>query len=260
LKDPGRKVINTTSASIREIADTIAGAMNLETKLVCAYGSHQIPEKGIRSSSISDCVASAIYQIAAGMINHPLYAGDEPGQLFCRCIGGPAWFGFGPFDPRLTGMMATGSKDMEDCAPKYLKESKTVAYISYQTVGVIAPMGRYVVMRSCHDMSEDPGVRCVACFATAAQIRDLCALAHFQRCDVFDAISIPWGPACATMVTYPAGMAENASADRIYAGPTDPSSKEWLPEDCMVLGIPFKIAGAMAEDIERSFIGRRSPK
>jgi hypothetical protein len=246
--------------SIKEIADTIVGAINLDTKLVCAYGSNQIPEKGIRSSSISDCVASATYQIAAGKINGPLFAGNEPGQLFCRCVGGPAWFGYGPFDPRLMGLMSTGSKDTEDCAPKYLKESETVAYISYQTVGEIAPLGRYVVMRSCHDMSEDPGVRCMVCFATAAQIGDLCALAHFRRCDVFDAISIPWGPACATMVTYPAGMAENASADQIYAGPTDPPSKEWLPGDYIVLGIPLEIAKAMAEDIERSFIGRRSPK
>jgi hypothetical protein len=260
LKDHGSKVVNMTGATISEIADTIAGAINLETKLVCAYGCDQIPEKGIRSSSISDCVASAIYQIAAGKVTEPLYVGDEPGQSFCRCIGGPAWFGFGPFDPRLMGLIATGSMDIEDSAPKYLKESETIAHKSYQTVGEIAPLGRYVVMRSCHDMSEDTGLRCMVCFATAAQIRDLCALAHFRRADVFDAISIPWGPACATMVTYPAGMAENASADRIYAGPADSSSKEWLPEDCMVLGIPFKIAGAMAEDIERSFIGRRSPK
>jgi hypothetical protein len=49
-------------------------------------------------------------------------------------------------------------------------------------------------MRSCHELSEDPDVRCIICFATAAQIRDLCALAHFRRYDVFAAISVPWGP------------------------------------------------------------------
>jgi hypothetical protein len=249
-----------TKTSIAEIADTISAAVNLETKLVCAYGSDRIPEKSIRSSSISNCIASAVYQIAAGKVTRPIYVGDEPGQLFCRCIGGRAWFGYGPFDPSLVGLMATGSEDMDGCAPKHLKESETIASRSYQTVGEVAPLGKYVVMRSCHDMSQDPGTRCIICFAKAAQIRDLCALAHFRRDDVFAAISIPWGPACATMVTYPAGMAENASADRIYAGPTDPSSREWLPEDYMVLGIPLKIARAMAEDMERSFIGRRSPK
>jgi hypothetical protein len=253
-------VTNITKTSIAEIADAISAAIDLENKLVCAYGSDRIPEKSIRSSSISDCVASAVYQIAAGKVTKPIYVGDEASQLFCRCIGGPAWFGYGPFDPSLVGLMATGSEDMEGCAPKHLKESEAIACSSYQTVGEIAPLGKYVVMRSCHDMSEDPGVRCIICFATAAQIRDLCALAHFRRDDVFAAISGPWGPSCATMLTYPAGMAENASADRIYAGPTDPSSKEWLPEDYMVLGIPLKIARAMAEDIEHSFMGRRSQK
>jgi hypothetical protein len=98
--------------------------------------------KGIVSSSISDCVAPAIYQIAAGKVTDPLYVGDWADQLFCRCIGGPAWFGFGPFDPSLVDLMATGSDDMDDGTPKHLKENKIVASKGHQTVGVRAQLGK----------------------------------------------------------------------------------------------------------------------
>jgi hypothetical protein len=85
---------------------------------------------------------------------------------------------------------------------------------------------------------------------------DLCALAHFSSHDVFNLISIPWGPACATLVTYPAGMAGNAPLSQIFIGPIDPSAMGWLPENCLAIGIPVEIARKMAGDAERSFLSR----
>jgi len=245
--------------SIKQIGDALAHAVDLETKTVCVYGSDLMPEKGIRSSSIGHCLASSMYRIAIGQVKDPVFVGNEPGQPFCRCIGGPAWFGYGSFDPRLPGLMSTGSKDTTNYAPKYLKKNESVASMTYKAVGRIEPLGKYTVMRSCEDMHEDPGVKCIICFASREQIRDLCALAHFRSCDVFNLISVPWGPSCATLVTYPAGMAENAPSDRISIGPTDPSAREWLPENYMAMGIPVRVAGMMAEDIERSFLAKQCP-
>lgn len=240
-----------------QIGDALSHAVDLKTKPVCVYGSDLIPENGVRSSSIGHCLASSMYRIAIGQVKDPVFVGNESGQPFCRCIGGPAWFGYGSFDPRLPGLMSTGSKDTTNCAPKYLKKNVSVASMTYKAVGRIEPLGKYTVMRSCEDMHEDPGAKCIVCFASGEQIRDLCALAHFRSCDALDLISVPWGPACATLVTYPAGMAENASSDRIYIGPTDPSSKEWLPENYMAMGIPARIARMMAEDAERSFLAKQ---
>jgi hypothetical protein len=197
-----------------------------------------------------------MYQIAEGKIKVPIYAGNVPGQIFCRCIGGLAWFGYEKFDPRLAGLMSTGSAATNQ-AGKHLKENENIACETYQAVGEIKPLGRYVVMRRCDDIRVDPGVKCIICFARGEEIRDLCALAHFSSHDVFNAISVPWGPACATVVTYPAGMAENACSAQICIGPTDPSAREWLPENCMAMGIPVEIARKMAKDVERSFLAKK---
>jgi len=172
-------------------------------------------------------------------------------------MGGPAWFGYGPFDPRLMGLISTGSKDLEDIAPKRLKEDEYVARRTYGALGRITAIGRYTVMRRCEEMSSDPGVRCIVCFGTAGQIRDLCALAHFRSSDILGSISVPWGPSCATLVTYPAGMAENIPGGGVFVGPTDPSSREWLPEGHMAIGMPAEVARRMAVDADSSFLARR---
>jgi hypothetical protein len=75
--------------------------------------------------------------------------------------------------------------------------------------------------------------------------------------NVFNLISVPWGPACATLVTYPAGMAGNASLSQIFIGPTDPSARDWLPEDYLAIGIPEDMARKMANDVGRSFLAKR---
>jgi hypothetical protein len=151
--------------------------------------------------------------------------------------------------------MSTGSAATKQ-AGKHLKENENIAYETYREVGKIKSLGRYVVMRRCDDMQEDPGVKCIICFASGEGIMELCALAHFSSHDVFDLISIPWGPACATLVTYPAGMAGNASSSQIFIGPTDPSARVWLPENCLAMGIPVEIARKMAGDSERSFLSK----
>ena len=60
------------------------------------------------------------------------------------------------------------------------------------------------------------------------------------------------------MITFPAGMAENAPKDSAYIGPTDPTGNPWLPPELMIMGIPLALAQQMAADLENSFICRRS--
>ena len=242
--------------SIRQIGSILAGAVNMRKSPVCVYGSDRIPDNAVRSSQLSDCLACNIFQIAEGRIRGPVYAGDEPGQAFCRCVGGPAWFGYRGFDPRLPGIMSTGSAADKQYG-KRLKENEEIACETYRAVGEIKPLGRYVVISRCDDLQEDSGARCIICFASGRQIRDLCALAHFGSPNVFDLISFPWGPACATLVTYPAGMAEKARDSQIFIGPTDPSARGWLPDDCLAMGLSTEIARKIAGSAERSFLAKR---
>lgn len=83
-------------------------------------------------------------------------------------------------------------------------------------------------------------------------------LAHFNSSDPFFKVLIPDGPTCATMITFPAGMAENAPKDSAYVGPVDPTVNPWLPSEQMVMGIPAALAQKMTIDMEESFICKRS--
>lgn len=67
---------------IREIGAALARAVNLKVRPICVYGSDRIPENGIRTASISPCIASAIYQLATGTIDGPIYAGNEADKFF----------------------------------------------------------------------------------------------------------------------------------------------------------------------------------
>jgi hypothetical protein len=195
-----------------------------------------------------------MYLMAAGEIFGPLYAGYEQDQSFCRCIGGPAWFGYRSFDPSLMSLLASESDDLKGFTQKRLKKSREIAQNTISSIGKVLPLGRYVVMSCCDGLKDGSGVRCIVCFGSGEQIRNLCALAHFACSDVFDPISVPWGPSCATMITYPAGMAENAPQDTLFVGPSDPSASVWLPKGCLVVGIPVKMARMMAECAEQSFL------
>jgi hypothetical protein len=98
--------------------------------------------------------------------------------------------------------MSIGSSD-PGCAPKLLKASPDVARKTYEAAGTIRHIGQYTVMRRC----DDPGligqdVKCVIIFGTAGRIRDMCGLAHFRNPGVLNAVEMPWGPSCATLVTY----------------------------------------------------------
>jgi hypothetical protein len=106
-------------------------------------------------------------------------------------------------------------------------------------------------MCCCNDVIDGLEVRCIVCFSDGEQTRDLCALAHFENDDAFGLISVPWGPSCATMVTYSAGMTENVPLDKIFVGPTDPSAREWLPKEYMIMGIPVKTARRMTNNVSR---------
>ncbi len=248
-------MVTITSMSIREIGKRIAIAGRLKSKPLCVYGSETIPEGGTQTASIDRCLAKAMLSASLCDNTPPLYFGK--GAINGCCPGGIGWTGYGRLAPALEYFVSTGTPTFRNGEAEYLKASPELVRKSKDAAGTITPPGTYTVIRRCADLDDDPGVRAIVCYGNGEEIRNLCGLIHFRSADTFGAVRAAWGPTCSSWISYPAGMAEKAPADSAYIGPTDPTGNRWFPENLMGLGIPVKMAVAMCEDLENSFITKR---
>lgn len=246
--------------SPKEIGEKLAVAGRLSTKPLCIYGSENVPEGGKSMTSVDRCIARAILaasvcEDSSGTDAPPLYFGKN--AIAGCCPGGIGWTGYGRLAPMLEYFVSCGTKEFRNGEAEYLKASPEIVRKSREAVGTVTPPGTYTVIQACGTLDHDPGVRAVVCFGNSEQIRNLCSLIHFRSTDPFNPVRAAWGPTCASWVSYPAGMAEKAPADAAYLGPMDPTGNKWFPEDYLGLGIPVKLAIAMCEDLDSSFITKR---
>jgi hypothetical protein len=151
-----------------------------------------------------------------------------------------------------------GTPDFRGGAAEHLKSSPEIFEESVKRVGKITHPGKYIVIGPCTNDVSPESIKSVVLFAGSEQIRNLCGLAHFNNSDPFYKVLIPDGPTCSTMITFPAGMAENEPKNSAYVGPVDPTVNPWLPSELMIMGIPSALAQKMAIDLEESFILKRS--
>ena len=242
--------------AISEIGKKLAQAGSLNARPLCVYGSDEIPSGILPSTSLFSCVAKAIVTVAL--------KDETPGICVAAkmpercCAGGLAHFGFTEFDPGIKYFVSTGSKGFRNGAAEFLRATPELVEENRKLAGTITPLGKYMVIRPCTDLiNGDPGVRSILCFGIAEQIRNMCSLVHFRSRDPFREILVPQGAACASFVTYAAGMAENAPADAVFLGPCDPTGNSWFPRDHLSLAIPIKTARRMNEDLDDSFIVKR---
>lgn len=241
--------------TIAEIGHRLESAGRLRAKPLCVYGAEEAPEGLVPIGKIDRCVAKAMLMISYGK-GKGAYLGD--GALGGCCPGGTGWLGHTKFAEGLKHFISTGDKSFRGGAAEFLKRRPELVEASYAKVGEIKAMSRYTVIRWAEEINEDPGVHSIMCFGTAEQVRNLTALNHFGTDDVFGSALMPWGPTCATLVTYPAGLAANAPRDAVFVGPVDPTGNEWFPEDFMAIAMPLRTARRMCEDLELSFIAKRS--
>lgn len=239
-----------------EIGNRITRAGKLETIPICVYGSKEPPINAVPIASISRCIAKAILTIAAQKGTPPLYIGEE--TLEGCCPGGQAWFGFKTFSPYIKYFVSSGSKEFRNGAAEYLQATPEIVEEKIKSIGKITPLGKYIIIQACKDLSdEDPGVKSIVCFGIGEQIRNLCSLIHFRDSNPFNSVLAPWGPSCATFITYPAGMAKNSPLDSAVLGPVDPTGNSWFPFNYLALGIPISVARRLSKDLEESFIIKR---
>lgn len=166
--------------------------------------------------------------------------------------------GFEEPHPKLKYFVTIGAPDFHEEAAEHLKATPELFEEQRKRVGKITPPGKYIVIGPFTDDIELNKVRSVILFAGSEQIRNLCGLAQFNSSDPFYKTLIPAGATCSMMITFPAGMAENAPKESAYVGPTDPTGNPWLPHELIIMGIPIALAQQMAADLEESFICRRS--
>jgi hypothetical protein len=240
--------------TVKEIGLKLKQAGRLETTPLCVYGSETIPENGIPITQLNRCIANATYNLSINETIKTIYIGIN--MLERCCPGGQAWLGYNSFHPQLKYFISTGSQDFRGAAAEFLLANPNLAEQQLNSVGKISPIGNYTVIQKYDSVEEDVvNVNAFLCFGYSEQIRNLCSLAYFQSDNEF-IVKMPWGPSCASFVSYPAGLI-NKYKNNVILGPTDPTGNYWFPPDYLSLGIPIEIAEHMANDVENSFIVKR---
>jgi len=241
---------------VSEIGRKLKLAGRLNSRPLCVYGSKIIPTGVAPSTSVSSCVARAIVTVAFYNKTSPIYVAAAMPESCCP--GGLAHLGFIKFNPGIKYFVSTGSKEYRNGEAEFLRASPQLVEENQRLMGKVTPLDKYVIIRPCADLTnEDPGVRSVICFGTAEQIRNMVSLVHFRTLDPFHDVLAPQGAACASFVSYAAGIVGNAPFDTAYVGPCDPTGNSWFPQDHLSLALPIKIARRMADDLEDSFITKR---
>jgi hypothetical protein len=242
--------------SAREIGKKIADACRLATEPLAVYGSDNIPEGAVHLSVIDRCIAAAMVKMATGKGHSAFYLGGDA-KTGC-CPGGLSHTGYIERPSAISFFVSTGNPGIKDAPAEYLKASPDLVDRCFAAEGKITPPGKYLVVQTCATVPDSLStVKAISCFGTAEQIRNLSALIHFDRADPFSPVIVPWGPACATIVSYPAGIATRAPAESAFVGPQDPTINRALPPDLMAIGLPIAVAGRVADNIDRSFITKR---
>jgi len=240
---------------IRELGEKLVMAGRLKLRPLCVYGADEIPQGAVPSYAIDRCIAKAIYTAALHAETPPLYVDANQGQC---CPGGMVWMGFSEPHPKLKYFVTVGTPDFQGGMAEHLKATPELFEEQRKRAGKVIPPGKYIVIRPCTDDIAPEKIRSLILFAGSEQIRNLCGLAQYSSSDPFFKTIISAGATCSMMITFPAGMAENAPKDSAYIGPTDPTGNHWLAPELMIMGIPMALAQQMAADLDESFICRRN--
>jgi hypothetical protein len=254
IKYLNREYILTKDMEETQIGLKLMQAGRLESHPLIIYGADSAPEDAIHTSKVDRCVSHAMLAIARED-GPAVFLGDE--HLGGCCPGGQYWLGYMPFHYELSFFISSGSPMYRNGAAEHLKRDPDLTISSIANVGKITPPDKFIVMAPFSRPVRSARPLSVLCFGKAENVRNLIALAQFGSDDTFRTCVSPWGPACSSMITHAAGMAEKTPKGALILGPTDPTVNEWLPPDMMTLAIPVSTAERMVNDIDGSFLTKR---
>ncbi len=239
-----------------EIGRKLKQAGRLQSQPLLIYGVETPPKNSISSIDINRCIANAIYSVASDSSFHSSIHIGRDDQKQC-CPGGQAWLGYKPFLSHLKYFLSTGTPEFRNGKSEFLISDPDLVDKRLPPAGSITPLGKFIVIcRSDEPVEADSEIKTFLCFGNSEQIRNLCSLAYFHSNNSYG-VHMPWGPSCASFISYPTGMIETNIKNGVILGPTDPTGNHWFPEDHLSLGIPFQTALQMAKDVGSSFIGKR---
>jgi len=238
-----------------DIGRKLKQAGRLSSQPLCIYGTDTFPAGFISSIEINRCIARVIFTLATDSTHSGVYINlDDKKEC---CPGGQAWLGFQPFAPYLKYFLSSGSPDFRNGSAEYLISDPDLVENRLKLIGKITPLANVIIIQRSDQISgQNSEIKAFLCFGEAEEIRNLCSLVYFHS-EKSSGIQIPWGPSCASFITYPTGMIELNKQNNAILGPTDPTGNFWFPQNFLSMGIPYKIAKQMAEDVDSSFIGQR---
>jgi hypothetical protein len=243
--------------SFKEIGARLKAAFRLSTRPLAVYGSELLPAGIPRMTEVNRCFAVSLHRMAMGDEVSAIHVSADTGEGCCP--GGLYHVGYIQVPDEIRYFVSTGRKDVRGGAAEYLKASPELFDGCTKAAGPIRPPGKYLVVQACEALPDpEPAIQSILCFGTGEQIRNMGALVHFDRDDPFSPVIAPWGPACSTYITFPAGLAENTPHNTAFMGPQEPTLNYSLPPDMMALGIPAEMAARMVENLDASFVIRRS--
>jgi hypothetical protein len=242
--------------SIAGLGRALGEGARLELRSLCVFESHEAPSGSQPFGSVDRCLAKAVYLCAKGE-QGTMHIGPDASSGVCP--GGLVWTGLAEMAEGLKYFISTGSPSFRHGEAEHLKRDPDMVVASRTRVGRIRAPMRYLCVTPCHEFKEGMGTpKAILLFAGAEQARNLLALQHFGTPEVFTSTGAPWGPSCASFLSYPAGLTTNCPDHMMIIGPLDPTGNHWLPPGTLSLGIPLPVARRMVEDLPRSFLVKRA--
>jgi hypothetical protein len=246
--------MNMEKLSLEEICIKLKKAGHLETEPVFIFGSDSIPNNSVSSMTIKGCLANVIYDFASELKYSTIHFERDDDRRCCP--GSQVWLGYKPLMPRLKYTLSTGKPEIRNGWSEFLIANPKLTEKRLNSIGKITPLGKYTIFSKDYSLKIDRShLKMILCIGNSRQIRNLCSLYYFRSKDS-RGIEMPWGPVCASFVSYPSGIIENGPTKNPIIGPTDPTGNKWFPENYMSIGIPFNIAHQMAIDADSSFINK----
>jgi len=241
--------------SVKRIGERLTSAFRLNSRPIAIYGIETVPRDATPIRDLHRCIAEVLYRMATERHLNAVYTGGDTTEGCCP--GGVTYLGYLERPSFIRYFVSTGSDKVREGAAEYLKASPEIVDRSVAAVGKIESIGKYLVAQPCERVPDGIEIRSICLFGNAEQIRNVAALVHFGRDDPFLPVLVPWGAACATLITYPAGLASRAPRESAFMGPQDPTFNHVLPPHCMAMGIPALVVRKMIQNLDQSFVIRR---
>ncbi len=237
--------------SVFKVGSKLKEALRLSSRPLCVFGDSKVPLGSLSAGSLKRCVIEIIIAMTSNKNYPSIYIGK---QSLSGCPGSHSWLGFRPIHSSLKNFVSY-KKTKNGRRGEFFVSSPEIAENAFLQIGKITPLGDFLIISPC-DILQDENVdaKTIIILGNAQQIRNLSALAYFQGGNIFQKVIMPFGTACASLISYPSGMAKNAPIDSVYIGPVDPTINKHLAQDSMIASIPIKLAEEMVSDIENSFL------